>query len=248
MGFMKSFFRKRTMTHDEMVSQAYSSYKPEFIRVLFPNGMAQASSVIVSLSKIFRIQLNQLSSEEYLTLLRIYTTTKIRIISPQLTDESTRKQLLLEFKQFINRENVNQVIAFVKISLLNSEFSLLTNSDLLSLSMMASNLDDGESSTEHNNRVAYMFEEDDDYGIVEIKPLYCNEVAGSKAFLSRLVTASEESLKWERIGSKQVDGIMGPVDVYESTLLTGETYGRLYINMYSHTAPKRAPKNYKFKS
>ena len=82
---------------------------------------------------------------------------------------------------------------------------------------------------------------DPEYGLSILKPIYTHAVAGEEKYLSSLRTTNGEPITWYRKGSVSIDGIHGPIDVYETYLPSGELYKTLYINMYCLKEPTRAP-------
>lgn len=95
------------------------------------------------------------------------------------------------------------------------------------------------------NRTAQTLNLDDpEYGLVPEKPVYCRYVDGSKDYLNSLRTENGEKLEWNRRGSMYADGINGMVDIYDSTLPSGQAYKTVYINMYADSNPITMPKGF----
>ncbi len=86
--------------------------------------------------------------------------------------------------------------------------------------------------------------DDPEYGLVPEKPVYCCYVDGSKDYLSNLRTVSGEKLEWNRRGSVNVEGIHGMVDIYDSTLPSGQPYKTIYINMYADSNQLAVPSGF----
>lgn len=87
---------------------------------------------------------------------------------------------------------------------------------------------------------------DPEYGLVPEKPVYCFYFAGSLDYLDSLRTENGEKLLWSRRGSKAVGGIKGMVDIYDSTLPSGQSYKTVYVNMYADSNSTTAPAGFVF--
>lgn len=87
---------------------------------------------------------------------------------------------------------------------------------------------------------------DPEYGLVPEKPVYCFYFAGSLDYLDSLRTENGEKLLWSRRGSKAVGGIKGMVDIYDSTLPSGQSYKTVYVNMYANSNSTTAPAGFVF--
>ena len=87
---------------------------------------------------------------------------------------------------------------------------------------------------------------DPEYGLVPEKPVYCCYVDGSRDYLNSLRTENGEKLEWNRRGSMHVDDINGMVDIYDSTLPSGQAYKTVYVNMYSDSNSTTAPAGFVF--
>ena len=83
--------------------------------------------------------------------------------------------------------------------------------------------------------------DDPEYGLVKEKPVYTNGVNATYLYVNSLYTDKGERLKWKRIGSTSADGIKGAIDVFDSTLLSGQPYKRIYICMFGSSNPTTVP-------
>ncbi len=83
-----------------------------------------------------------------------------------------------------------------------------------------------------------------DYGLVPNMPIYTMGTFGSRRYLFGLTTAKGKIVLWERRGSTIVEGINGPVDIYDGTLKSGERYGTIFINMYGSKISEHLPRGY----
>ncbi len=85
------------------------------------------------------------------------------------------------------------------------------------------------------------YQTDPEYGLVKEKPIYTNGVNASYLYVNSLLTDKGEKLKWKRIGSTSAEGIKGAIDIFESTLLSGQPYKTIYVNMFGSSSPTTVP-------
>lgn len=87
---------------------------------------------------------------------------------------------------------------------------------------------------------------DPEYGLVPEKPVFVNGFGRDKEYLSHLYTEDGTKLKFARVGSSEVNGIAGPVDLYRLLLLDNTEYLRLFVCNYGTTTKKVAPKGTRY--
>ena len=73
---------------------------------------------------------------------------------------------------------------------------------------------------------------DEEYGIKPNKPIFVNGFGSDKEYLSHLYTQDNVKLAFERVGSSEVDGICGPVDLYKLLLPDGSVYMNIFLCNY----------------
>ena len=72
MGFF-DIFKKKPPTHSEKVDLAYRCYNQNMVGTVFPGGRTQASNIIVSLAKIYGVNLDDRSAKEYHSILTTFS-------------------------------------------------------------------------------------------------------------------------------------------------------------------------------
>lgn len=97
-----------------------------------------------------------------------------------------------------------------------------------------------------NIAVENLYLEDQEYGLVPGKPIFVNGFGNDKEYLSHLCTDTDEKLSFERVGSSEVPGIAGPVDLYRLVLSNGEDYLRIFMCNYGSSYKKVTPKGVKY--
>lgn len=75
---MFDFLKKKKLTHEEKIEQAYKCYKPEFVGMLFPNGKEQVNNILLSLENICGFKLEDFDGLGYYHILNIYSDIFIR--------------------------------------------------------------------------------------------------------------------------------------------------------------------------
>lgn len=88
--------------------------------------------------------------------------------------------------------------------------------------------------------------EDPDYGLVPQKPVFVHGFGPHRKYLDRLLTSDGREISYDRRGSMIVDGIDGPVDIYDLSLPGGEKYMTIYLCLYGSKNSDTAPKGLKF--
>lgn len=235
--------------HDEKVDFAYHSFIPEAARKQFPGGTQQVSIIVCSIAKLIGISTSTLDGEDYVNLLLIYLFVRRKKVFAKDTDEKIISNLQRQYGQYIKSNTIAQrVYAFC---LLNLENNSLSVDDLDAMAALqytnkhsAKNKENIIASKDaHSNNLV-----DPEYGLVPEKPIYTRGVIGSENYLRSLQTEQGESITWERRGCTSADGVDSLIDIYVISLLSGETYEILYIDMYGTENSTIAPKGFTFRA
>ena len=245
MGLFASF-KKKEPSHSEKLNLAYRCYRPEMVGMIFPGGKEQANRVIISLGKIYNLDLETSDAKRYYEVLTTYSDIVIRLVITHSSNETIIASLQVNHKDLVkSKEIARKTLAYVMINMKNNSFALDSEEDMEALSFMAEAFSSMEETTKQNNVAETENLEDTEYGLVETKPIYTHDVGGSNKYLQSLKTINGETLTWNRLGSISVRGIKGIVDVYESTLPSGDPYKTLYLNMYGSVNSEKIPKGFK---
>lgn len=86
--------------------------------------------------------------------------------------------------------------------------------------------------------------DDPEWGLTVKKPIYVHGIHNEREYIEQLKTNSGEKLTWKRRGSISIKEVAGAIDIYESTLPSGEPYKTLYLNMYYNSRPRGIPKGF----
>lgn len=233
-------------SHEQKVTALYKSMNSNMVGTAFPGGKNQVGSVIKSLSKIFKLNLNTCDVNVYKDILSTYTDVLIRKVVTHSSDDMILASLKVKHPNLIKDDDTaNMVMSFVMMNMMNNDFEIKTEEDLQTVGFLADGLEENEESREENEVHQTENLDDADYGLVPEKPIYTKGVAGSNSYLERLTTTLGEKLSWERQGSMSVEGINGMIDIYEGYLPSGKRYKTLYVNMYGTADSTTAPKGFK---
>lgn len=237
-------FKKKSPTHEEKVALAYQGYKPDVVDMVFPGRTKQVSNIIVSLAKIYGVNLALLTAKEYYDILTAFSDVFIRRTITNCSDEHIVMSLKVNHGNYIkNAEIAEKVLAYCTLNMSDSSF-VLDSADKMKLLENCSG-----SMTEDENLSVQNIEsqeniEDEMYGLCMEKPLYANGHDDAESFLNQLKSSLGEDLTWEQNETLDVEGIGGKVIVYSSSLPSGKSYRTVYVNEHGINADKKIPKGF----
>lgn len=209
--------------------------------MIFPGGQAQVGKIIVSLSKIFSIDLDASDAKKYCDILTIYSDVLTRIVVTQSSDDHIISSLLFRRGDLVKSKDIAwRVLSFVTLNM-NNSFSLESADDMSVLEFIADTFSQAEQTSLQNTDAENDNLDDPEYGLVVNKPIYTKGVNGSSSYLKGLRTSLGEELAWRRLGSTSAEGINGMIDIYEGTLPSRKPYKTLYVNMYGSANSKKIP-------
>lgn len=87
--------------------------------------------------------------------------------------------------------------------------------------------------------------DDKEYGLVPNKPIFVKGFGPHRVYLDRLCTEHGEKLSYKRLGSMEIKGIHGPVDVYDLFYPDGRKYKTIYQCVYGTANSETAPRGMK---
>ncbi len=85
-----------------------------------------------------------------------------------------------------------------------------------------------------------------EFGHARMNPIPVNSIVGELKYLNRLRCACGSGLIFHRLGSVEVAGIPGNVDVFETVCLKGKHWDILYLHLYHRRRSTCSPKGYSF--
>lgn len=238
-------FKKKSPTHNEKVDIAYQCFKPEIIDTLFPSGKKQAENIIISLALILELDLNKCDAKKYFSILSVYSDVFIRKVISQSTEDAIIISLQTRHEDLINNKySALRTLIYTEICMKNNSFVLHNNQDLIKLDFMVKAYIERKETSNNNAKAEKENLDDPEYGLVIEKPIYTLGVTGSNIYLKQLRTPAGEELLWKRRGSTFASETNGCIDIYDSTLPSGEKYKTLYLNMYGSSNSTIIPQGF----
>lgn len=238
-------FKKKPPTHEKKVDLAYRCYKKELVGTVFPGGKNQASNIIISLAKLFNVDLNACSAQQYYSVLSCFTDVFIRCTIMNMADERIVASLQVKHRDYIKTKTVaEKVLAFCKLSMSDPAFILNNPKDLVLLDGCSGSMTENEHKAVQNIAIQEESIDDPEYGLCMTKPVYTSGSDDAEMFLNSLTSALGEDLSWEQRETLDVDGIAGKVIVFDSYLPSGKSYKTLYVNEHGINAERRVPKGF----
>ena len=244
MGFF-DIFKKKPPTHSEKVDLAYRCYNQNMVGTVFPGGRTQASNIIVSLAKIYGVNLDDCSAKEYHSILTTFSDVLIRRTITQSSDEHIVVSLQVKHGDYIKDKTIaEKVLAYCKLNMDNPNFVLDSADKMELIEGCSGEMTEDEKLAVQNTDIQDASVEDPDYGICMEKPIYTNGPEDTDSFLNSLKSTLGESLVWEKQETLDVDGVAGKVIVYSSSLPSGRSYKTLYVNEHGINAERKTPKGF----
>ena len=93
-----------------------------------------------------------------------------------------------------------------------------------------------------NVEIQDLYLHDEEYGKKPNKPIFVNGFGSDKEYLSHLYAQDGVKLAFERVGSSEVDGICGSVDLYKLLLPDGGVYMNIFLCNYGTRNTTNVPK------
>lgn len=212
----------------------------------FPGGNRQVKGIILSLCKIYDINMDDCTVAECKEVLSTYVDVLVRKVVTHSDDNSILASLKVKHPTLVKSDQIAQlVMSFVIMNMANNQFEIQTDDDLKTIGFMSEEFENEKEIRQKNASVQTTdFYTDPEFGLVPQKPIYTVGVDGSQTYLNSLTTVFDEKLCWERQGSMSIEGINGMIDIYEGYLPSGKRYKTLYVNMYGTANPTTAPKGF----
>ncbi len=222
---------------NQTVARLYAGMNKDTRDQIFYGGLASAQDILLRLASGAFFS----TSEDKIDLcLQIYVQTWIRSrggLSPQFSTPSYIKEALIQRFSMVPSSNV---IACVEQSLdiIYSHEPQLK----LKATSIENFVNDVKAKAEKNVGIQDLHLKDVEYGIVANKPVFVNGFGNDKYYLSHLCTTDGVKLSFERIGSFEIAGIVGPVDAYKLFLPDKSSYMTIFICNYGTRTTPDAPK------
>ncbi len=103
-----------------------------------------------------------------------------------------------------------------------------------------------QQSSSENREIQDRFLQDPEYGLRLEKPVFVDGFGMDREYLSHLRTTKGERLTYQRLGSTEVNGISGPVDIYDLMGPDQSIYMQIFISVYGTRNVAIAPRGLKY--
>ncbi len=175
---------------------------------------------------------------------QIYLQTWIRSrggLNPSFSTPSYIKQALCDKFSGVNSSVVSKCVTHALCEIYRREPELKKRTDAIEAVQKNVHMN-----AQKNESFENAYVNDPEYGLVPEKPVFVSGFGCDKEYLSHLYSAKDEKLSFERVGSSEVKGIAGPVDLYRLILPNGTEYLRIFICNYGSSNQKFAPNGTKY--
>jgi hypothetical protein len=219
---------------------------------LYP-GKAEYMTVIFSkLAPVFyaETQLDELMSEQIKFINSFHVNVFSRRIMTRMATgwsiEDANTSIIRQYPH-LSLDTVQQAIN-VSMEFLNKQFPQVENRDkeLSQLATMRDQVTGLEQNAKSNEAVINLHINDPEYGLIPNKPIFTAGFPGERAYVDRLISSDGRSIKYQRVGSKEVDGLYGPVDIFRLCDSDGRET-TIYISLYANTTSEKAPAGFELK-
>lgn len=232
----KSSFLKST------ISAVYGSYDKKAAALFLPKGEKQVQTILMSLAKIYGVNLVDCKVSDCRDILETYQYIFIRYSVVKMVPWDIVLSLMVGGKKFVKDIDVSsKSVAFTILNINDPSFSVDDENNYRACTEYAKTLLDALDNIKLNRDEVNKFQSDIEFGLIPEKPIYAVGVSGSNDYLNKLKGLQGEPLVWTRRGSISVDGVNGIVDVYDGKLSNGQLYKTVFVNMYSPSTSTAIP-------
>jgi len=243
---MFGFFKNNNKDEFSVVKKMYEGMNPDGRDKLYYGDYKQAYKILNNVNRILQKTENYKLEDSFNICNQVYIQVWIRKhggLSPEYSETHYIKEVLSQRFGFINKAILLEMIDMCVHVIYENEPEIKQRDAIIEYRKIA-HLENAE----RNKNIELQHINDHDYGLTPNKPIFVNGFGNDRAYLNNLLTESEEQIVYKRLGSSEVNGINGPVDIYVISVIDGTEYGTLFICNYGNTFPTTTPKGYKFKN
>ena len=223
------------------VQNIYNGMNKDYREKVFYGSLFSAESILTSLTRAIFGTMNDMNID---LCFQIYLQTWIQSrggLNPTFSTPTYIKQALCEKFSTVNSNVVSKCVTHSLCEIYRHEPELKKRAAAIE-AIQKSVCDNAQKNVVIEN--AYL--DDPEYGLVPEKPVFVNGFGDDKAYLSHLHSEDGTKLSFVRVGSSEIKGISGPVDMYRLLLPDGTDYLRVFICNYGSSTKKAAPKGTKY--
>ena len=244
-GFFGKLFGEKSSKPkvNETVQKIYDGMDKDNRDKVFYGGVSSAENILISLTQ--NVFGNDSVNDININLcFQIYLQTWIRSrggLNPAFSTPAYIKEALCKRFSTIDANIVLKCVDDSLNEIYSHEPDLKAKADAVE-AIQKSVQDNSKKNAEIEN--AYL--DDPEYGLIPAKPVFVNGFGNDKEYLSHLHAEDGTKLSFTRVGSSEVEGIAGPVDLYRLLKPDGTDYMRIFICNYGTSTKKIAPKGTKY--
>lgn len=223
------------------VQKIYNDIDKEYREKVFYGSLFSADNILTSLTRDVFGTVNDMNID---ICFQIYLQTWIRSrggVNPLFSTSTYIKQVLCERFSNVNSDVVSKCVTHSLGEIYRREPLLKQRAE--AIEEVQKNVWDN---AQKNKDIEDKYINDPEYGLVLEKPVFVNGFGSDKEYLSHLHTEDGKKLTFARVGSSEVEGIVGPIDLYRLLLPDGTEYLRVFICNYGLSVKKNAPKGTKY--
>jgi len=240
--FEKLFGNKHSKPQiNRTAAKIYEGMNKEYREKVYYGQSFSAERILTSLT---RDVFGQISDDNINLCHQIYLQTWIRAhggLDPKFSTPSYIKEALRHRFSFVDENVLSKCITHSLYEIYEHEPELRKKAEFFeSLQKMM------RENAGKNKSIEDMYLKDCEYGLVANKPVFVNGFGSDKEYLSHLATIDGTKLTYERVGSSEVEGIAGSVDMYRLLLPNGEEHLRIFLCNYGSRTTKDTPQGLKF--
>jgi len=245
MNNMFGFLKDNNKKDMSVVKKIYTSMSPEGRRKIYYGNYKQAYAILNKINVILKREGKYDLEESFNICNELFVQVWIRKhggFSPEFSETNYIKEMLGKKFNFINNATLMEMIDEC-VRIIYEKEPEISEIDVIVNFRKTMHLENAEK----NKDIELQHINDPNYGLVPNMPVFVNGFGNDHFFLSSLMTNSGEQITYKRLGSMGVDGINGPVDIYDISKIDGTKYGQIFVCNYGRTKPTKAPKGYLLK-
>lgn len=204
------------------------------VDMLFPGGSTECAGVLKSLKTICG---NKMSDVE---LIQFYSGLVIRC-SGNSSQDSIKIRTQIAHPFLTNDLTAYKTIAFTQLHLKTPTFFLDNKAKMQMVELLAQSYIEFDKFIEKNNQIPDDYDQDDRFGLSPDVPVLVWGIDAANNYIGRLRSSANEPTTWIRQGSMSSNSVFGNTDIYILTTNNKKSLGKVYVNIYSHKVPKKAP-------
>lgn len=242
-GFLDKLFggKSSKLKINETVQTIYNGMNKDYREKVFYGSLLSADCILSELTRNVFGNVNDMNIN---LCFQIYLQTWIRSrggLNPTFSTPTYIKQALCNRFANIDPNVVLKCVTFSLSEIYRREPELKNRAEAMETVQKSVH-----ENAQKNISIENVYLHDPEYGLVAEKPVFVDGFGRDKEYLSHLYTKDGTKLNFARVGSSEVNGIAGPVDLYRLLLPDNVEYLQVFVCNYGSTFKKIAPKGTRY--